>query len=64
MKKLKLKLKGVGEILAKEQLKKITGGYSVCGAHCIQANGCGNIPNDCQKCGRTLEHPLSDVCHF
>ena len=63
MKKLKLKLKGVGEILTKEQLKKITGGYPVCGLHCETSNG-GNCYNSTEPNGGQCIHcdPYVQVC--
>lgn len=30
MKKLNLKMQGIGEMLSKEQMKNVTGGYAIC----------------------------------
>lgn len=43
MKKLNLKLKGIGEMLGREQLKRIVGGYDaepICEDECTTASDC------------------------
>jgi hypothetical protein len=53
MKKLNLKFKGIGEMLNKEQMKKITGGDYNCGfTECVCPQngadiGCTASPADC-----------------
>jgi len=52
MKKLKLKLDGIKDMLTKEQMKKISGGYYICGSLCAcycdqQFLGCYTDNNIC-----------------
>jgi len=45
MKKLKLKLDGIAEMLTKQQMKKITGGYDVCDDECETDADCAKYPS-------------------
>ncbi|SEM79469.1 hypothetical protein SAMN05192574_101835 [Mucilaginibacter gossypiicola] len=47
MKKLKLKMEGISEMLTKDQMKKISGGYSgACGSYCDTGAQC-TTPDRC-----------------
>jgi len=59
MKKLRLKLDGIKELLTREQMKTINGGYAICEAYCYSSEtlstetvSCGsNCPSDDDFCG-------------
>ena len=56
MKKLNLKLDDIKEMLTKEQMKKITGGYGTCHESCGSASDKKECMSTSGKCSRAKDN--------
>ncbi|RVU01596.1 hypothetical protein EOD41_06415 [Mucilaginibacter limnophilus] len=68
MKKLNLKMEGIGEMLSKEKMKNVIGGYgdAACYNTCLNSgmSGCVNPPNDPNWCLNYITTYCANLCGF